>query len=352
MDARRVRERRRRRERRRSCAARARAAPRAPGDEEVAVVVFAGDGGTYDIGLQALSGALERGHRFLFVCYDNEAYMNTGVQRSGATPFARQHDDEPCGPRELRQGAAAQGHDGDRGRAPRAVRRAGGVDLLARLEPSRWSAPRPSTAPAFLNVLTDCPLGWGHEPRLAPHVIARGGRDALLAAVRGRGRPLPPDVRARPQPLPIERWLEGQQRFAHLLRPENAGSIERSRQAVDRRLGALARSVASMHEKGASIMTFVYDFDERCEGGRALLGGKGLGLAEMTQLGLPVPHGFTITTEACRVTTERGGADRRARRDRWSTSATWSDGRGSGSATRRTRCSSRCAPAGRSRCRG
>ncbi len=53
-------------------------------------------------------------------------------------------------------------------------------------------------------------------------------------------------------------------------------------------------------------MKIVYDFDERCEGGRALLGGKGLGLAEMTQLGLPVPHGFTVTTEACRVTTERG----------------------------------------------
>ena len=58
-----------------------------PADEEVAIVVFAGDGGTYDIGLQALSGALERGHRLLFVCYDNEAYMNTGIQRSGATPF-------------------------------------------------------------------------------------------------------------------------------------------------------------------------------------------------------------------------------------------------------------------------
>jgi pyruvate, orthophosphate dikinase len=53
-------------------------------------------------------------------------------------------------------------------------------------------------------------------------------------------------------------------------------------------------------------MKIVYDFDERCDGGRALLGGKGLGLAEMTQLGLPVPHGFTVTTEACRATTERG----------------------------------------------
>ena len=68
-----------------------------PTDEEVAVVVFAGDGGTYDIGLQALSGALERGHRFLFVCYDNEAYMNTGVQRSGATPFAASTTTSPAG---------------------------------------------------------------------------------------------------------------------------------------------------------------------------------------------------------------------------------------------------------------
>src|SRR5690349_20350492 len=58
-----------------------------PQDDELTIVAFAGVGGTYDIGLQALSGALERGHRFVFVCYDNEAYMNTGVQRSGATPF-------------------------------------------------------------------------------------------------------------------------------------------------------------------------------------------------------------------------------------------------------------------------
>jgi len=51
---------------------------------------------------------------------------------------------------------------------------------------------------------------------------------------------------------------------------------------------------------------FVYDFDEQCSGGRALLGGKGLGLAEMTQLGLPIPHGFTITTAACRATVADG----------------------------------------------
>src|SRR4030043_1494004 len=56
-------------------------------DEHVDIIAFAGDGGTYDIGIQALSGAVERGHDFLFVLYDNEAYMNTGIQRSGGTPY-------------------------------------------------------------------------------------------------------------------------------------------------------------------------------------------------------------------------------------------------------------------------
>jgi pyruvate ferredoxin oxidoreductase beta subunit len=64
---------------------------------QVKLVVFAGDGGTYDIGLQALSGALERGHDFLFVCYDNGAYMNTGNQRSGATPLGADTETTPFG---------------------------------------------------------------------------------------------------------------------------------------------------------------------------------------------------------------------------------------------------------------
>lgn len=61
------------------------------------IVAFGGDGGTYDIGLQALSGALERGHDFLYVCYDNEGYMNTGGQRSGGTPYGANTETEPAG---------------------------------------------------------------------------------------------------------------------------------------------------------------------------------------------------------------------------------------------------------------
>ena len=65
--------------------------------EHIDIIAFAGDGGTYDIGLQALSGAVERGHDFLFVLYDNEGYMNTGIQRSGGTPLGAATTTTPAG---------------------------------------------------------------------------------------------------------------------------------------------------------------------------------------------------------------------------------------------------------------
>ncbi len=136
----------------------------------MAVVVFAGDGGTYDIGLQALSGALERGHRLLFVCYDNEAYMNTGVQRSGATPFGAATTTSPSG--EASFGKAQQRKD------MTAIAVAHHVPYAAQAAASHWQdlsekVERAAAAdgPAFLNVLTDCPVGWGHEPRLFKHVL-------------------------------------------------------------------------------------------------------------------------------------------------------------------------------------
>lgn len=66
-------------------------------DRGIQFVAFGGDGGTYDIGLQSLSGALERGHNFLYVCYDNQAYMNTGIQRSSATPHGAATTTSPAG---------------------------------------------------------------------------------------------------------------------------------------------------------------------------------------------------------------------------------------------------------------
>jgi len=70
--------------------------------EDIRFIAFGGDGGTYDIGLQSLSGAMERGHRMLYICYNNEAYMNTGIQRSGATPMGAHTTTAPAG--KIKQG--------------------------------------------------------------------------------------------------------------------------------------------------------------------------------------------------------------------------------------------------------
>jgi pyruvate ferredoxin oxidoreductase beta subunit len=202
-----------------------------PQGDPVTFVVFAGDGGTYDIGLQALSGALERGHRLLYVCYDNEAYMNTGVQRSGATPFGASTTTSPSGLESF--GKAQQRKD------MTAIAVAHGIPYVAQAAGCDWfdlsrKAERAGAAdgPAFLNVLTDCPLGWGHEPRRSPQV--------LRAAVDSRFWPLyeVADGRCRltyePESVvPVEEWLRPQARFAHLLRPENRGLVEQIQARVD-----------------------------------------------------------------------------------------------------------------------
>ena len=199
--------------------------------EEVAVVCFAGDGGTYDIGLQALSGALERGHRFLFVCYDNEAYMNTGIQRSGATPFAASTTTSPAG---LDSFGKAQ-----RRKDMTAIAVAHHVPYVAQAAASHWhdlsvKVERAVAAdgPAFLNVLTNCPLGWGHEPGAALDVM-NVAVDCLFwplyEVVDGRYR-----LTYRPgRPVPVEDWLRLQQRFSHLLREENRAHVEEIQHQVE-----------------------------------------------------------------------------------------------------------------------
>jgi pyruvate ferredoxin oxidoreductase beta subunit len=207
-----------------------------PAGEDVAVVVFAGDGGTYDIGLQALSGALERGHRFLFVCYDNEAYMNTGVQRSGATPFGASTTTSPAG---LESFGKAQ-----RRKDMTAIAVAHHVPYVAQAASTHWQdlsvkveRAVAEDGPAFLNVLTDCPVGWIHEPQLARHVIDAAVETCfwpLYEVVDGRYR-----LTYEPRHAPVEEWLHLQGRFAHLFRPENDGLISQIQEQVDSEWAAL-----------------------------------------------------------------------------------------------------------------
>jgi pyruvate ferredoxin oxidoreductase beta subunit len=208
-----------------------------PQDGPLTFVVFAGDGGTYDIGLQALSGALERGHRFVFVCYDNEAYMNTGVQRSGATPFGASTTTSPAGSASL--GKAQQRKD------MTAIAVAHHLPYVAQAASVYWQdlsrkAERAAKAegPAFLNVLTDCPLGWGHEARESLRV-ARSAVETcfwpLYEVVDGCYR-LTYTPKAK---QPIDTWLQGQKRFAHLLKIENHELVVEIQDRVDTEWSAL-----------------------------------------------------------------------------------------------------------------
>jgi pyruvate ferredoxin oxidoreductase beta subunit len=209
-----------------------------PQDEPLTFVAFAGDGGTYDIGLQALSGALERGHRFVFVCYDNQAYMNTGVQRSGATPFGASTTTSPTGSESL-------GKLQDR-KDMTAIAVAHHIPYVAQAASVFWDdlsrkAERAaaSNGPAFLNVLSDCPVGWGHEPRVALDTLRAAVETCfwpLFEVVDGSYRvTYTPDEKA-----PIEEWLRPQKRFAHLFRPDGAETLAEIQRRVDAEWAALA----------------------------------------------------------------------------------------------------------------
>jgi pyruvate ferredoxin oxidoreductase beta subunit len=203
-----------------------------PQDEPLTFVVFAGDGGTYDIGLQALSGALERGHRFIFVCYDNQAYMNTGIQRSGATPFGANTTTSPAGVESF--GKVQERKD------MTAIAVAHHIPYVAQAASVHWDdlsrkAERAANAsgPAFLNILTDCPVGWGHEPRES-FAILRAAVDSglwpLFEVVDGRYRL----THVPKEKIGVEEWLRPQKRFAHLFRPEHAETLAAIQTHVDK----------------------------------------------------------------------------------------------------------------------
>jgi pyruvate ferredoxin oxidoreductase beta subunit len=203
-----------------------------PQDEPLTFVVFAGDGGTYDIGLQALSGALERGHRFVFVCYDNQAYMNTGVQRSGATPFGAATTTTPAGEASL--GKLQQRKD------LTAIAAAHHIPFVAQSaagphwqDLSRKAAlAGAADGPAFLNVLADCPLGWGHDATLAPALVNGAVESCVwpLYEVQDGCWRLTYSPAKR---IPVADWLRPQKRFAHLFLPESAGALEEIQRTVD-----------------------------------------------------------------------------------------------------------------------
>jgi pyruvate ferredoxin oxidoreductase beta subunit len=215
--------------------------------KEHPLVVFGGDGGTYDIGLQALSGAIERGHRFLYVCYDNEAYMNTGIQRSGGTPRGAWTTTSPVG--SASQGKAETKKD------LVAIVAAHHIPYAATASISNWKdlmnkarKALSKEGPTFIHVLSPCTRGWRFDAAKTVKLakLAVDTRFFPLYEVEDGIYRITVPVAS---PKPVEEYLKAQGRFSHLLLPESASRLDALKKEVEgnyRRLERLSQFTAEL----------------------------------------------------------------------------------------------------------
>ncbi|NWF77395.1 MAG: pyruvate synthase subunit beta [Chloroflexi bacterium] len=206
---------------------------------DIKCVAIAGDGGTSDIGIQALSGAFERNHEFLYICFDNEAYMNTGVQRSSATPYGASTTTAPAGKfsigqitRKKNMVAIAAAHD---------------IPYVATACPSyRFDLMKKVRkgaevkGPAYVHILSPCPTGWRYSTELTVKIgqlAVQTGIFPLYEIENGRYR-----LNADPPKLkPIEEYLKLQGRYRHL----TGEQIERIQEMVNEDYAKLKKKVAA-----------------------------------------------------------------------------------------------------------
>jgi pyruvate ferredoxin oxidoreductase beta subunit len=203
-----------------------------PADKQIKFMGVGGDGGTYDIGLQALSGAMERGHNIVYVCYDNNAYANTGGQRSSATPLGASATTSPAGTQS--PGKIQKRKDLTK------VLAAHNIPYVAQASPHRWQDLYNKAkkafeveGPAFLNVLCLCPTEWKYDESQGIK-LAQLAADScvwpLYEVENGKYK-----INYRPkEKKPVLEWLKSQGRFRHLFKEQNAGMLEAIQREVDK----------------------------------------------------------------------------------------------------------------------
>lgn len=203
-------------------------------DDSFKFIAFGGDGGTYDIGFQSLSGAMERGHDMVYVCYDNGAYMNTGIQRSSATPKYSDTTTSPVG--NVVPGKQQFRKDLTDIMASHNIPYVAQTTFIKNFKDLHEKSEKAiyKKGPAFVNVLAPCPRGWRYDTadlmemcRLAvetcfwPLFEIEDGQWSLSYRPKNK--------------LPIEDFLRPQGRFKHLFKPGNEHMIEDIQREVDRR---------------------------------------------------------------------------------------------------------------------
>jgi len=209
-----------------------------PEDEHTKFVIFGGDGGTYDIGIQSLSGAMERGHDITYVCYDNGAYMNTGIQRSSATPKFADTTTSPAGKvipgkmqsrKDLTEIMVAH-------HLPYVAQTAAYMnfkDLYEKSEKAIYTE-----GPTFINCLAPCPRGWGYPTEDLMEINKLAVETCywpLYEVVDGVYH-----ITYKPgNKLPVSEFLKTQKRFRHMFKEGNEWMIEEFQKEVDKRWNEL-----------------------------------------------------------------------------------------------------------------
>jgi pyruvate ferredoxin oxidoreductase beta subunit len=208
-------------------------------DEHVDIIALAGDGGTCDIGFQALSGAVERGHDFLFILYDNEGYMNTGIQRSSSTPMGAATTTTPAG--SVNPGKL------ETKKPMTEIMLAHNMEYVATATPYYWKDLIAKVrkgleveGPAFLHVFAPCPRGWRTEPGKTMEYSKLSVETCVFPiweAVKGNRQLSTPSklIALAPQKKKsVKDYLTGQGRFRHLFTPQNQHVIDEIQTLTDK----------------------------------------------------------------------------------------------------------------------
>lgn len=209
-------------------------------DSNEEFITFGGDGGTYDIGFQSLSGAMERGHDMVYVCYDNGAYMNTGIQRSSATPKFADTTTTPVGAESL--GKDQFKKDLTKVMVAHNIPYVAQTTLFKNFKDMHEKADKAlhKEGPAFMNVLAPCPRGWRYSSEFLMEMCKLAVETCfwpLFEVEDGVWR-----LTYKPKDkLPIEEFLRPQGRFRHLFRPEKTEIIAQIQAQVDKEWEDLLR---------------------------------------------------------------------------------------------------------------
>ncbi len=216
-------------------------------DRQVKFVAFGGDGGTYDIGFQSLSGAMERGHDMMYVCYDNGAYMNTGIQRSSATPFGA--DTTTCPAGDVIPGKLQHRKDLTK------IMAAHGIPYVAQASPGHWMDMMKKVqkaleikGPKFLNVLSPCNRGWRSKTNDAITLAKLGVETCYWPLYEIENGITKITVKPK-EKKPLTEFLKPQGRFKHMFSPKNEYMLKQAQEYVDNQWEHLQKEAAFWGEE-------------------------------------------------------------------------------------------------------